>query len=189
MLILYFVVLGIVAGRLGGGRLDALHGVRFRWWAMALAGLLFQGLLFSDILGPAAGSWLPALYVTSTLLVLAALLRNLALPGFPVIAVGAALNLVVILANGGLMPSSREARIALTGGTDLGERITNSILVNADTLLPWLGDVFVLPRPLPFANAFSIGDILIGAGAAIFLVRAMRPVVDAPPMRGTLQEA
>jgi hypothetical protein len=50
---------------------------------------------------------------------------------------------------------------------------TNSALSDERTLLPWLGDVFVLPRPLPFANVFSIGDVLIGLGAVWFLVRAM----------------
>jgi hypothetical protein len=32
----------------------------------------------------------------------------------------------------------------------------------------------VLPRPMPFANVFSIGDVLIGSGAVVFLVRTMR---------------
>ncbi len=38
---------------------------------------------------------------------------------------------------------------------------------------PFLGDIFVLPRPLPLANVFSIGDVLIGLGGALFILRTM----------------
>jgi hypothetical protein len=175
VLILYFVAIGLVVALIAGGRLHALEQVRFRWWGLALGGLAFQAVLFSDLLGSRMPDAVPALYVISTLVVLAALLRNLALPGFAVIAAGALLNLAAILANGGLMPSSAEARVSLNGTLGLGDRITNSTLAGADTLLPWLGDIFVLPRPMPFANAFSVGDLVIGAGIVLFLLRAMRP--------------
>jgi hypothetical protein len=54
--------------------------------------------------------------------------------------------------------------------------------------------VFVLPRPLPFANVFSIGDVLIGLGAVVFLVRSMRrepglPVVRSPAAAGLAADA
>ena len=39
---------------------------------------------------------------------------------------------------------------------------------------PKVGDILVLPRPFPFANVFSLGDVLIGVGAALFLVWTMR---------------
>ena len=55
---------------------------------------------------------------------------------------------------------------------------TNSALMTAATSFPALGDIFVLPRPLPLANVFSLGDVLIAAGAVVFLVRQMR---DAAP--------
>ena len=31
-------------------------------------------------------------------------------------------------------------------------------------MLPWLGDVFAVPAWLPFANVFSIGDVLVLVG-------------------------
>src|SRR3972149_1460241 len=36
--------------------------------------------------------------------------------------------------------------------------------------LRFLGDVFALPPQLPLANAFSVGDVLIGLGMAAFIV-------------------
>ena len=40
-------------------------------------------------------------------------------------------------------------------------------------MLAFLGDNFVLPRPVPLANVFSIGDVLIGVGGALFVFQAM----------------
>lgn len=174
MLLLYFLAAGIVIGRIRGGRLAALADVRFRWWAVALAGLAFQVLLFSRPVAERVADAGPALYVASSLAVFAALLRNLSLPGFPLIAVGAALNLLAILANGGYMPSSPDAWLQLNGLATLPTSIYgNSALIGPATRLPFLGDIFVLPRPLPLANVFSIGDVLIGIGAAWCLIRSM----------------
>jgi len=107
--------------------------------------------------------------------VLVALLRNVTLPGFPVIAAGAALNLCVIVANGGYMPSSPSAWVALNGVAALPTAdYSNSTIDGAGSAIPFLGDIFALPRPLPFANVFSIGDVLIGLGGMLFLVHAMR---------------
>jgi hypothetical protein len=53
--------------------------------------------------------------------------------------------------------------------------LTNSTLASAATRLALLGDVFAVPRPLPFANVFSIGDLLIAVGGAWFIARTMAP--------------
>jgi len=103
------------------------------------------------------------------------LLRNVKVVGFPLIAVGAGLNLLAISANSGYMPSSPEAWQTLNGVAALPTaQYTNSALAGTATVFPYLGDIMVLPRPLPFANVFSIGDVLIGLGAALFLVWTMR---------------
>lgn len=185
MLLLYFVAVGLLVGRLTGGRLVRLADVQFGWWPLALAGLVFQALLFDAPIASRVGSLGPVLYVGSTLAVLAALLHNRSLSGFRLIAAGAALNLVVIVANGGWMPSSPEAWQQLNGLAALPTLdYSNSALAGSATFLPFLGDIFVLPRPLPFANVFSIGDVVIGLGAIVFLVRTMhRPVdVDGRPL-------
>ena len=174
MLLLYAILAGLIIGRLDGGRLSPLAEVHFRWWGLALGGLGFQLLLFSGPLTERVGAAGPALYVASTLAVFAAMLRNRGLPGFSILAVGAALNLLAIMLNGGYMPSSADAWLQLNGVARLPvEAYTNAALAGAHTWLPFLGDLFVLPRPLPFATVFSIGDVLIGVGAAVFLIRTM----------------
>jgi len=105
MLLLYAIVAGLLAGSVAGGRIGALADLHIRWLGVAVAGLAFQVALFHPIVAERIGDLGPALYVGSTLAVFAALLRNLSLPGMPIVAAGAALNLMVILANGGTMPS------------------------------------------------------------------------------------
>jgi hypothetical protein len=175
MLLLYFIVAGLLVGRLAGGRIDAIAEVKFRWWWLALGGLLLQAVLFAPAVAAQVGSAGPALYVASTVAVLVSLLRNVGMRGFAVIAIGAGLNLLAIAANGGYMPSSPEAWQALNGVAALPtSSYTNSALAGSATAFSYLGDILVLPRPLPFANVFSLGDMLIGVGAAWFLVWTMR---------------
>lgn len=175
MLLLYFILAGLIIGFAAGGRLSALGEVRIRWWGVALGGLVFQLLLFGPPLADIVGSAGPALYVGSSAAVLVALLANLRQPGFAVIALGAGLNLAVIVANGGLMPSSPEAWALLSGVSALPvDHFSNSVIAGPETRLGFLGDIFVLPRPIPLANVFSIGDVVIGVGGAAFVVRTMR---------------
>jgi hypothetical protein len=61
---------------------------------------------------------------------------------------------------------------------------TNSALMTAATRFPALGDIFVFPRPLPLANVFSVGDLLIAVGAVVFLVRQMRVPTPGVPFAG-----
>ena len=105
---------------------------------------------------------------------------------------GAALNLFVIVANGGVMPAAPDAWSTLHGAAGVPEGVlTNSTLASAATRLALLGDVFVVPRPLPFANVFSIGDVLIAVGGAWFIARTMSakpastvPTSEALPVGG-----
>src|SRR4029078_12534128 len=86
-----------------------------------------------------------AIYVGSTAWVGVVVLANLGVPGVPRIALGAALNLAAIVANGGSMPADPAALAAL-GMTAEGN--TNSVLVAEPALAP-LTDVCALPARLP----------------------------------------
>jgi hypothetical protein len=174
MLLLYAVILGLIAGLLTGGKLAALGAAHIRLWPVALIGLFAQLLLFSSPLAEVVGPWGPSLYVVTTVAVLMALVVNLRQPGFWLIIIGALANFAVIIANGGQMPASPDAWAALTGVAAVPTTdFSNSHLAGPHTVLAFLGDNFVLPRPLPFANVFSIGDVLIGAGGALFVYQQM----------------
>jgi hypothetical protein len=170
MFILYAIPIGMVAGFLLRGRFDRLADLRLRWAPLALLGLVVQLALFSDAVGGAMGDTAPAIYVASTAAVLIAVLRNVAVPGMTLIALGAASNLVAIVANGGYMPAD-PAALAAIGGIEPG--YSNSVIV-ADPVLRPLTDLYALPAEFPLANVFSVGDILIGIGVAAAIVIAMR---------------
>jgi Family of unknown function (DUF5317) len=170
MFILYAVPLGIIAGYLLGGRLDRLSTVRFRWAPLALLGLAVQVALFSDPLATIVGDAGPPIYVASTAAVLVAVLRNLDLTGLPIVAIGAASNLVAIVANGGYMPADPDA-LASIGGIAPG--YSNSSITPDPVLRP-LTDIFAIPAWVPFANVFSIGDVLLGIGVAVTIAAGMR---------------
>jgi hypothetical protein len=171
MFILYAVVAGLLAGFLVGGRLETIADTRFRWGWLAILALAIQLVLFSPLAGGIgdASRWI---YVGSTALVVVVVLANLRLAGLPIVLLGALSNLAAIITNGGSMPASPAALAALGGAVHSGP--TNSILVDHPALEP-LTDIFAMPAWLPFANIFSVGDVLIGTGVAIAIAAAMRP--------------
>ena len=170
MFILYAILIGLVVGLVLGGRPLALAEIRVRWWPLIVLGFLAQVVLFSEGVSSVIGDAGPPLYVASTLLVGVAIVRNLALPGMPLIVLGAVSNMTAILANGGYMPSTHEALSAI--GKVESTVYTNSALVD-DPAFPWLIDRFVLPPWLPFTNVFSLGDVLLGIGVAWLIVATM----------------
>jgi len=125
--------------------------------------------------------------VWSQLTLLAFALVNVHLPGMWILAFGLGCNLAVILANGGFMPLPVDAAARLVNPTILkslavGERISSAskdiLLPQSRILLPWLSDRFVTPSYLPYRFAFSLGDVLVSAGAFWMLIR--QPMVPSP---------
>jgi uncharacterized protein DUF5317 len=178
MFILYALVIGLAIGLLIGGRLERLGELQVRWPWLAVAGLVVQVALFWRGVGNVLGPLAPIIYVASTAAVFVFVLRNARLAGFPIIALGAASNLLAIVANGGYMPASPDALRQL--GEPAVKGYSNSVEL-ADPVLWPLTDIFVLPRWLPFANVFSIGDVLIAVGVAVAIAWTMRDPDLAPP--------
>lgn len=181
MFVLYAVLAGLLVGRLSGGRLGNLGSLRIRWAPAALVGLAIQLVLFSEPGAALAGPAAPGVYVASSALVFVVVLANLAVPGLPLVALGAASNLVAIVANGGYMPADPAAVAALGGRESSG--YSNSIVLEDPALWP-LTDIFAVPAWLPLANVFSIGDVAIAVGIAVAIAIGMRPraaTVGPPP--------
>jgi hypothetical protein len=63
-----------------------------------------------------------------------------------------------------VLPSSRSAVEA--AGIEHDAEFANTAVVE-NPVLPWLGDVFAWPAPMPLANTFSVGDVLIVAGVVV----------------------
>ncbi len=183
MFALYAVAIAVALALATGGRLAGLSALRFRWAGLALAGLVAQLLLFLPPIAERVGSAGSILYVASSGLVLLAVLANLAIPGLKLAAVGAAANMLAITANGGYMPASPAALAALD--KEVGAAYSNSAVVS-DPILGGLTDIWAMPAWMPFANVFSVGDVLLALGIGYAIWHAMRqqPVASGnlPPM-------
>jgi len=95
------------------------------------------------------------------------------------LAAGVALNLLVIVANGGFMPIAPEALVQAgivesTQSVTLYSRRPASkgvVLPREETALWWLSDIIALRFPI--RNVISIGDILIAVGIFLFIQKTM----------------
>jgi len=120
-------------------------------------------------------------FVISHALVLAVALANWRLPGLKLASLGAALNLIALLANGGLMPVSPEARVAIghqaaVDSLAYGTAIMGSkgvVLPGGQANLWFLTDIFILPPPFPIPAVFSLGDLLVALGVGYLILRTM----------------
>lgn len=161
MLILALGVLAVASPLLAGRWPAGLLLHRWRWPALIWGALAAQIVIIEfDALHGAA----PVLHILTYVAALAFLWLNRAVAGALVVGAGALSNGLTIALNGGVLPARAAAVEA--AGIDPGSDFANSAVVD-DAVLPWLGDVFAWPEPLPLANTFSVGDVLIIVGVAI----------------------
>jgi Family of unknown function (DUF5317) len=97
---------------------------------------------------------------------------NRTIVGVPLLAAGGALNVIAIVANGGVMPASRTAMAAARMHPTSG--FQNSAVVDHPHLL-FLGDVIPVPAPGPLRNVLSVGDFVLLAGAVMLVLRCSSP--------------
>jgi Family of unknown function (DUF5317) len=154
------VVLAAVTVPLFGGRLGALVEVRLRhvWAIFAALGLEVVAMELPGLPDRLRAALLILAYPVGAIFLAA----NWRVPGMPLIALGAACNLLAIAANGGVMPASPTA-LAAAGLPVDAPGFQNSTAL-ADPRLGFLGDVFFIPASWPLSNVFSVGDVLIALG-------------------------
>ncbi len=187
MFLLVGVGLAFLLALILGGRPARLAQARFRASWLVLVALALQILIFSRWWQEHSGlgATTAPLYIVSMLLLVVAVWLNRRVPGMALLGVGLLLNTAVITANGGHMPASFQA-LQTAGLLEPGAsfetlRVTNSSLITENTPLWFLGDIFAIPHPFPLANVFSLGDILIAAGASWFiLATTLRPPKPTP---------
>ena len=168
MILLVLAGLCVMAVPLTGRSLGRLAELRLRWLWTAPAALALQVLIVT--IAPGGDPALHAVvHVSTYLLVLTFLWMNRGIAGTWVIGVGAVLNTVAILANGGVMPASSTAQ-RLAGLTE-GSGFHNSAALAHAKLLA-LGDIIPVPGPLP--NVLSVGDCVIFTGMLVLLLGACR---------------
>ncbi len=179
MPLLWAVLLGLLVGYFRRGRLSNLAALRLRGLWLLLPPLVIQLLIFP--LGgrePILSFGTPYWHIVSYLFLLSFVLLNRGYPEILLMGLGLFLNFLVIVANGGFMPASAEAlrRAGLASvaqGLEEGTRSGNTVLMGPKTRLNFLGDWLYLPAWFPLSSAFSVGDVILGLGAALLLARRM----------------
>jgi hypothetical protein len=165
VILLVGVVVGVLTVVVARGDLRRLADVPLHRTPLLLGAIVLQALVISvlpDLATPVAVT----LHLASYALAVGFVLSNRALPGLRIVLLGGLLNLVTIVANGGVMPASTWA--VEVAGLEATEGFSNSGVVDDPVLLP-LGDVFAIPEQVPFANVFSIGDVVLVVGVTVTL--------------------
>jgi hypothetical protein len=170
MALAFPLLAGFVLAPLLGGRWSRLGALRLRaawifYVAIALQLIAFPVKVLpwhtSDRIGVVL--WLISYAIFAT-----GVAGNFRIPGIPLIAIGLVSNLSAILANGGHMPALPSA---LRGAGLHFTKNRNSAEL-ASPHLSWLVDRWAAPSWIPWANVFSVGDVLIAAGGLLFALGA-----------------
>jgi uncharacterized protein DUF5317 len=171
------IVLAVLLGYVLGGRLHRFEDLRINRWGLAVVGAaltaivnLFPTLSFAGIPDTVVG---PVLLATSYFLLAVFLISNRWIPAGYVMILGLLLNLVVVVANGG-MPVRAEA-IASSGGDPAvlqDATVGKHHLMSDDDVLWHLGDVIGVPEPI--GVVLSPGDVLLYCGIVYSIVQIMR---------------
>jgi hypothetical protein len=162
------LLLGLIAGLAAGGKVRNLMGLRLRYEAVLLTAFVVQGIARGRIAGTDATPWGMPVWVVASVALCVLLAANLKLSGALVAASGVLLNLLVVLANGGMPVAA--------SNVDAGGAVAQSASfyhsANGGTLAIWVGDA------MEFALGgaqflLSPGDTLLAVGVASLMVGAM----------------
>jgi hypothetical protein len=187
LLLVAAVPAGLVWGWVSGGQVRRLAALPWRgggWVALALAARLVLAHLPPALGATPAGHGLSlAGYGVAYGALGAAAVVNRRRPGAGVFALGAGLNCLAVVANGGVMPYWIPAARWAAGNPQASlPRAFGHAPVNALHGWRWLGDV--VPLPGPWASVFSIGDALLALGAFWVVARGMLEGGPARPAAG-----
>jgi len=171
MIILYACLLLVAAHIvLPGSDLRRLGQIRLRHTWLVWLALADQIVVISVL--PDREGLSQAGHLASYALAAAFAVLNYRSAGTWTIAAGGAANLVAIVANGGVMPAT-PAALEASGWEPTPGHFANSAALPNPRML-FLGDVFATPSWFPVHSVFSIGDVVIVIGVALFLHKTCR---------------
>ncbi len=161
MLVLALCVLAVVSPLAALRWPEGLLLHRWRWPLLIWAALALQVVAVEVGMPEALAA---TLHVFTYVVALGFLWLNRRAAGVWIVGAGAFLNGLTIAINGGVLPASAAA--VASAGIEPDLAFANSAVLE-HPVLPWLGDVFAWPAPLPLANVFSVGDVVIVIGVFV----------------------
>lgn len=172
MVFVVVAALAVAVGLLLGGKLGALANLDLRLIWLFYAAIGLQVVAFPSGLLPwtVGDVTARALWGVSYASLAAAAAANYRIRGALVVALGMFCNIEAIVANRGFMPADPEALRA----SGIHEQVHNNSIAVAQPKLSWLIDRWVAPDWVPLANVYSVGDVIIAAGAFVLVLSAMK---------------
>jgi hypothetical protein len=167
MLLLAALLIGLVAGIVTGGKLGNLANLSFRWpWLVVAALVVREATIVSPLSRIEGVQYVYAAALTA--LIAWTIWHVRRLRGAWLVAVGAALNLIVVMANGARMPVAPVLAGSLVQRGHAGQYV----VMGSGTNLNWLSDWIGVPGPL--GGAYSPGDVAVALGIAFVAFFATR---------------
>jgi hypothetical protein len=168
-MIIETVLLGLMVAFISGGKIRNIESVTFRYWYLVILGFLIQELpVYINVTAEFNFICISMSYI----LIVIPLLLNLRIKGIYFALVGTVFNAIVIMANNGMMPVTKNAIIA-TGYTKTivsGQQLDIMHFVADDsTRFKFLSDFIPLPKPYPLPQILSVGDLLLCIGLFLFI--------------------
>jgi hypothetical protein len=167
LLVLVPLAIGAIVGLAAGGRMTNWLQAPLRWTWVVVAALVVREAI---ILTPLSRiDWLRYVYVIFLAVLLGWTLWHVRrLPAVWIVSIGAAMNLVVVLANDFRMPVAPDYAGRLAHLEHSGQYV----LMDSGTRVFWLGDWIAVPGWV--GGVYSPGDmvIAIGIGVVAFLMTA-----------------
>jgi hypothetical protein len=178
------IVGALALGLVLGGRLGRLAELRLHapWLFLVAIALQVVAFPFAFLPWTTDGGVASVLWLTSYGFLIVAAFVNRRLTGVPIVALGMCMNVAAVVANGGTMPVSHSA-MREAGRTAVTQANSTAM---ADPRLGWLVDRWAAPEWVPLANVYSIGDVVIAAGAVVIVLSAMGVRLPRPLGEGDL---
>ncbi len=160
MIVVVAILVGFATVPLFGGKLRRLAQLDLRHLWIVWVAFVIQTLLFEVFATRIPGTWSEAIHLGTYVAGFVFVWLNRHIRGALLIGLGAGMNALAISANGGVMPANPDAW-RRAGLPDLSQMAFENSNTTTDAHLAVLGDIFFVPAGWPFANVFSIGDVVI----------------------------
>ena len=165
----------LIVGKLRGGRFSHMKDAEIHKWYLIVSAFLveFIAVFLSNKGYQLVSNNILAIHFISYSLLFSGIYFNISKLSFKLIMLGTFLNFIVIMLNGGQMPVSQEALIKAGIPEQINDEIITHTIIAKDTVLKFLGDIFILPKPYPRPKVFSAGDVFLAVGVFIYIQEIM----------------
>ncbi|PAB59353.1 DUF5317 family protein [Anaeromicrobium sediminis] len=167
------ITLGIIIGKLRGGRLGNIGRTNMKMWPLIIFALFIQFLPLFIGSYSWSGYIVPYAYIVSLGLILVCLIFNLDKKSLWIVSLGMLLNMVALILHKNAMPISMDL-IKNTNYIQSISEINNNNLIKyiefekVEGISKYLGRFILIKRPYISSSIMSIGDILVSIGVLAF---------------------